>query len=116
MNLITEGSRSNIFFVKNDKLITAPDNLILNGITRKYVIAICKENKIDVNYECVKADDIKSYDAAFMTGTSPMVLPFSCINDVSFSVKLSLIEKLRKLYLEKAQESILLFRTSYRKV
>jgi branched-chain amino acid aminotransferase len=111
---ITEGSRSNIFFVKNDRLITAPDNIILNGITRKYVIEICKENKIDVSFECVLASKIIDYDAAFMTGTSPMVLPFSQINNVSFNIKLPVIETLRKLYLDKAQASILEFGASYR--
>jgi branched-chain amino acid aminotransferase len=113
---ITEGSRSNIFFVKNDKLITAPDNLILNGITRKYIIGICKENKIDVSFDCVRASEIRNYDAAFMTGTSPMVLPFSCINDVLFNVKLPVIEILRKLYIEKAEDSTLQFRSPYKKV
>jgi branched-chain amino acid aminotransferase len=116
MDQITEGSRSNIFFVKNDKLITAPDNLILNGITRKYVIQICKENKIDVVFECVRASEIRNYDAAIMTGTSPMVLPYSCINEVSFSIKLPVIEILRSLYLQKAEDSTLQFRSSYRKV
>jgi branched-chain amino acid aminotransferase len=105
-NLITEGSRSNIFFVKNGTLITAPDNLILKGITRKYIIEICQENNIDIVFECPKASDIKQFEAAFMTGTSPMVLPFSSIGDVNFNVSLPLIERLRKLYLVKAEASI----------
>lgn len=109
-NLITEGSRSNIFFVKNDKLLTAPDNLILNGITRKYIIEICKEYNIEVAFECLKASEIDECEAVFMTGTSPMVLPFSSIDDISFNVKFPIIERLRQLYLLKAEESILRFR------
>jgi hypothetical protein len=64
----------------------------------------------------VKASEIRDYDAAFMTGTSPMVLPFYCINEVSFNVKLPVIDILRKLYLEKAENSTLQFRPTYRKV
>jgi branched-chain amino acid aminotransferase len=105
-NLITEGSRSNIFFVKNNLLITAPDNLVLNGITRKYIIEICKENELSLEFDCPKATDIKQFNAAFMTGTSPMVLPYASIDDVNFNVSLPLIEKLRKLYLVKAEASI----------
>lgn len=110
-NLITEGSRSNIFFLKGDKLITAPDDVILKGITRKHILEICRENKIKVEYSCVNADDISGYDGVFMTGTSPMVLPFNCIDDKKFNVKFQLIDKLRNLYLQKAEASILLFRS-----
>jgi branched-chain amino acid aminotransferase len=107
---ITEGSRSNIFFLKNDCLETAPDNMILCGITRKYVLDICSEQDIKVKLACVKSDRINDYEAVFMTGTSPMVLPFCCIDDKAFKVRIPLIEKLRKLYLIKAEESMQRFR------
>jgi len=110
-NYITEGSRSNIFFLKGDTLKTAPDNLVLNGITRKHILDICRGKKIKVILECVKADEIGEYDAVFMTGTSPAVLPFSSIDDHSFNVKPPLISILRQLYLLRADESIRLFRT-----
>jgi branched-chain amino acid aminotransferase len=108
---ITEGSRSNIFFLKNDTLVTAPDNMILCGITRKHILDICRENDIKVRLACVRADSITAYDAIFMTGTSPMVLPFSSVDDKVFRVRLPLIEKLRKLYLIQAEESVNLFRS-----
>jgi len=110
-NLITEGSRSNIFFLKGETLVTAPDNAILNGITRKHLLEICKENNIKVEISLVDVDDITNYDAVFMTGTSPVVLPFNCINDKFFNVKFELIDRLRKLYLQRAEESIRYFRT-----
>src|ERR1035437_462387 len=110
-NLITEGSRSNIFFLKDETIITAPDNVILSGITRKYILEICTENKIKVKFACVNAGEIKDYEAVFMTGTSPMVLPFYCIDNNFFNVKLPMIDRLRNLYLKKAEESISLFRS-----
>jgi branched-chain amino acid aminotransferase len=110
-NLITEGSRSNIFFLKGEALTTAPDNVILNGITRKHILEICIENNIRVEFACVKADEIKEYDAVFITGTSPMVLPFCCIDNNFFNVNIPLIERLRKLYLEKAEASVSMFRS-----
>lgn len=108
---ITEGSRSNIFFLKNDMLITAPDNMILCGITRKHILDICRENNIRVRLACVRADRISDYEAVFMTGTSPMVLPFSCIDNKEFKVRLPLIENLRRLYIIRAGESINRFRS-----
>jgi branched-chain amino acid aminotransferase len=108
---ITEGSRSNIFFLRKDTLVTAPHNMVLSGITRKYILQICAENSIKVSMECVTSDTISEYDAVFMTGTSPRVLPFHSIDDKNFKVKFPLIENLRKLYVMKAEESIARFRT-----
>lgn len=109
-NLITEGSRSNIFFLKDGTLKTAPENVILNGITRKHILEICAENRIKVELECVNAEEIRKYDAVFMTGTSPIVLPFNYIDNYPFNVNNPLIEGLRKLFLKKAEESIGMFR------
>ncbi len=105
-NQITEGSRSNIFFLKGNLLTTAPDESILNGITRKHILEICRANKIKVRYMCVPVDSLQDYDAVFMTGTSPMVLQFFCIGDIYFNVRVPLIQNLRSLYIEKAEESI----------
>ena len=105
-NQITEGSRSNIFFLKGDTLTTAPDDKILNGITRKHILDICRDKNIKVKFMCVPVESIQDYDAVFMTGTSPMVLQFYCVGDIYFNVRMALIENLRKLYIEKAEESI----------
>jgi len=105
-NCITEGSRSNIFFIRKGILYTAPENVILNGITRKYILDICYDNKISVVFECINADSIGEFDSVFMSGTSPVVLPFCCIDEKIFDVKLPLMGYLRKLYLAKVEKSI----------
>lgn len=104
--LITEGSRSNIFFIKKGILYTAPEHIILNGITRKHILEICLEIGVKVEFVCVKADETDKYDAAFMTGTSPLVLPFNCIDSVLFDTRLPLIKKLRDIYRDRAIKSI----------
>jgi branched-chain amino acid aminotransferase len=112
-NSITEGSRSNVFFLKNDLLVTAPDNVILKGITRKYILEICNEINIRVDLRCVDADKIGEFDAVFMTGTSPMVLPYCCIETIKFNPALPVLNKLRALYMKKAEESLRLFKKDY---
>lgn len=111
-NLVTEGSKSNIFFLKKDMLVTAPDEAILNGVTRKHILEICREQGIKMEFRCVNADDLATYDAIFMTGTSPMVLPFCCVNDEHFNAGSPLFEKLRNEYLTLVQESINQFKNS----
>jgi branched-chain amino acid aminotransferase len=109
-NMITEGSRSNIFFLKGETLVTAPDQLILNGITRKHILEICSQNKLKVELSCVSIYDISEYDSVFMTGTSPIVLPFHSIDDSRFNVDSPVIKRLRELYMQKAEGSIRHFR------
>jgi branched-chain amino acid aminotransferase len=104
--LITEGSRSNVFFVRGDELMTAPDDLVLSGITRKHILDICREQQITVVLSCMKADELASCQSVFMTGTSPIVLPFCQINDRRFDPSLPLLKKLREFYSARAEASI----------
>jgi hypothetical protein len=41
-----------------------------------------------------------------MTGTSPMVLPFSRVGEFSFDPQAAVIKRLRDLYIKRAKESI----------
>jgi branched-chain amino acid aminotransferase len=82
---ITEGSRSNIFMVKGDTVITAPLNDVLPGITRDIIIEICKEEGIMFQEEKINHEQIKGLDALFISGTSPKILPINKINDFIFS-------------------------------
>jgi len=110
-NIITEGSRSNVFFLKGNILYTAPDNLILNGITRKHILEICSEEKVRVEFTPVASGEIGEYESVFMTGTSPMVLPFCCIDETYFKADSEFIKRLRLQYLSRAEESIKRFRS-----
>ena len=81
-DFITEGSHTNFFAVKNNKIYTAPlSNYILNGVTRKVVLGLCKENKIDFSEEYIKVSNIKDYDEFFITGTTTEVTPVIQIDD-----------------------------------
>jgi branched-chain amino acid aminotransferase len=113
-NEITEGSRSNIFFIKNNQLVTAPAEVVLGGITRKHILDICTKNSIPVEYRAVNADDLPDYESVFMTGTSPMVLPFYCINDFYFETAHPLMKMLRDSYISLADRSLDEFRSENR--
>ncbi|MFO7575894.1 MAG: aminotransferase class IV [Bacteroidales bacterium] len=107
---VTEGSRSNIFFVKEGKLFTAPDEKVLGGITRKQVLDICRQNGIEVVMGSVHEDDIVNYESVFMTGTSPMVLPIKMIDEMRFRVDNPLVRSLLELYTIRVKESLAAFR------
>ena len=76
----TEGSHSSIFFVKNDKLFTHPENqCILSGITRKVIIELCEDLKIGVIEKAVHIDELVEVDEVFLTGTTTQVLSVKSI-------------------------------------
>jgi len=91
---ITEGSRSNVFFIKDDTVYTTPVNEILPGITRLKVFQMCKKHAIPLEEIPIKADEISEFDAAFYTGTSPNVLPISIIGNIQYNPQLALMQKL----------------------
>jgi len=83
---ITEGSRSNVYFIKGNSVITAADEFVLGGITRKYVLKICAENSIKLEYRCFPVHDLDKAEAVFLSGTSPHLLPVRIIDDFMFRV------------------------------
>lgn len=96
---ITEGSRSNIFMVKDNALITSPVEKVLPGITREVIIKLCVENGIEVIEKRVKDDEIAQLDGLFISGTSPKVLPICKVNNYIYnSPKNDIISLIMKKY------------------
>ncbi len=74
--LITEGTHTSFCAIKNEKLFTPPlSNLILDGVTRKIILEICRRENIPVNETEIKVDDLKSFDELMLLGTISEVMP-----------------------------------------
>jgi len=84
---VTEGSRSNVFFIRKGIVYTTPNDFILSGITRKKVLQVCESIGLEVRYQSIHSTILSSFDAAFLTGTSRKVLPIKAICDFMYSVK-----------------------------
>ena len=95
---ITEGSRSNIFFVKSDVVFTPPENIILPGITRKKVLGICNFLNQSVFIENISYINISEFDSAFLTGTSRKIVPVKFIDNIEFEAGSDLLKKISRLY------------------
>ncbi|MFD3157540.1 aminotransferase class IV [Haloimpatiens sp. FM7330] len=81
---ITEGSKSNIFMVKDNEVLTAPLKDVLPGVTRAVIMELCSKLGLDVKESKVHYNDIKKFDALFICGTSPKVLPISRVDEFKF--------------------------------
>ena len=97
---VTEGSRSNVFFVEGEKILTPPLSAVLPGVTRSKIISLAKENGIVVDERPIIFSEINDFDAVFISGTSIKVLPINQIDEFDFSPKNLLIAKVRQLYEE----------------
>ncbi|MCF6170389.1 MAG: aminotransferase class IV [Bacteroidales bacterium] len=106
---VTEGSRTNVFFVEGEKIITPPLSFVLPGVTRSKIVLIAKKNGIAVAGQPVSFDEISRFESVFLSGTSINVLPVEQIDELKFSTVSRLVKDLRKHYSELAAEYIRTF-------
>jgi len=95
---ITEGSRSNFFVIRKGTVITAPDSHVLPGISRKYILTLCDQKKIPVTFDLVHNEDLTMVDAAFLSGTSPGVLPLAQVAEHRYATDNRILRSIMKEY------------------
>ena len=91
---ITEGSRSNVFLVKGNTLYTPKADKVLVGITRTKVLETAQTQGFTVVSTDVYVADLSAYDAVFITGTSPNILPVNQIDSTTYNPNNALIRQL----------------------
>ena len=73
---ITEATASNVWIVKNNKLITHPSNTdILKGITRETVKKLIKKNRLNLKETSFTKKELYNADEVFITSSSSFVTP-----------------------------------------
>ena len=95
---ITEGSKSNFFLVQGHCIFSAPEENILHGITRKYVLNIAKDKGISIIHKKILENDLGKFDAAFICGTSPKILPIKKVNDTQYDPEHPILKILIESY------------------
>lgn len=103
---ITEGSKSNIFMVKDGMLLTSSVKAVLPGVTRGEVINIAKELGIKVKEVEYSYKDIEKLEGMFISGTSPKILPISFVGDIKINEKNEIIRRLMDKYNDKITQYI----------
>lgn len=100
-----EGSRSNLFFVKDNQVITTKKGDALEGITLRNVIKVIRNSEYDFIRKDIFMKDLKTMDGAFLTGTSIDILPVKTFDAIEYnsadnSVILNLMDKFKQLKLK----------------
>ncbi|WP_203333264.1 D-amino-acid transaminase [Planococcus beigongshangi] len=99
--VITEGSSSNMYGIKDGILYTHPaTNLILDGITRRTILGLCDELGITVQQTPMTKDQALDMDEFFMSSTTAEIIPLTQIdgNKIGTGERGTLTEKLQKAF------------------
>ena len=100
--IVRECPRSNFFMIKNGKIITSANQMLL-GITRKNILKIAAENNIPFEERDITIEEVKTADEAFITSSTKRVtvvrqideyiLPTITENSIAFKLFALLKEK-----------------------
>jgi D-alanine transaminase len=104
---VTEGTSSNAYIVKDDKVITrALSNSILAGCTRRALFRLAKEKGITIEERLFTIDEAYDADEAFLTSASNFVMPIVEIDNkrVGGGQPGPITRRLREMFLEEAMK------------
>ena len=112
--IITEGSRSNLFFLCGGCIHVSEGQKILKGITMLKVIQLFKRLGLSYEESDVRKTALGKYEACFMTSTSNNVLPIDSIDEHRFdSSHHPLIQQLMTAFDDLIQEDQTYYKQSY---
>ena len=102
LGFVNTTNSCNFFIVKKGKVWTSTGDYCMNGITRKKVISICKDNEIPIFTKNFSLVDVYSADESFVTGTLGSITSVSEIDGRKIEDKSNhkITEKLQSLYLQ----------------
>jgi branched-chain amino acid aminotransferase len=105
---ISTCNSTNLFFIKNNRVLTSTGEYCLNGITRGKAISVCNHNKIECSETNFAFEDIKDCNEAFVTGTFAGIIPVSQLEGrkLESTNSDSLVNKIRMLYNQEIQDYI----------
>ena len=106
---LTEGSRSNLFFISGNQVVSAPDERVLLGITRRYVLQAIADAQLELTVDLLTLDDVRrrGIRTAFLSGSPIDLLPIRAIEDLPMeSAHDPFFIKLYKAYMQLLQNYI----------
>lgn len=82
---LAEATGANVFLVINGEIHTPIADCFLDGITRRTVIDIAKEQGLKVVERHIKPEELADASEVFLTGTAAEVTPVGAIGDYKFT-------------------------------
>jgi D-alanine transaminase/branched-chain amino acid aminotransferase len=79
---VLEGTRSNFFACRGDVVHTAPDDLVLEGVTRDKILKAIRQLGFRISFDSPTLAEVSSgyYDELFISSTSMGALPVAAVD------------------------------------
>lgn len=78
--VVTEGTRTNLFAIDGDSVLTAPAGRVLLGVTQITLGEALADEGIELREDAIHVDDLGRHDGYFLTSTSSKVMPIGTID------------------------------------
>lgn len=79
---VTEGAASNVFIVRDGRMITPPKGeAILPGVTRDLVLELAQRHGVDFAEQVITERELFAADEVWMTSSTKEILPITRIDD-----------------------------------
>jgi branched-chain amino acid aminotransferase len=97
---VSSCNATNFFCVRNGEVLTSRGEYCFNGVTRRNVIRLCRDNDIPIREDDFSLDDALAADEAFVTGTFGGLTPVREIDGRRLTATLPgpITQRLRTLY------------------
>ena len=103
MGQLTEGTTSNLFFVKEGRLLTPIKECgILSGITREKIIQLANKNSIALKEGKWPSEELFKAEEIFLSGTVKKIIPVTVLDGrpIGKGIPGPITQKLMRLYSE----------------
>lgn len=81
---IAECTGAHIFFIRDGELHTPTNDILLDGITRKTVLALAKKRGIKINSRDIWPDELATFSECFIVGTAAEITPVRSIEHYKY--------------------------------
>ena len=98
--MFLETTRSNMFFIKNDVLITPKSTVILPGITRGFLIKNADKFNFKIEEREVYMDELMDFDEIFLTNSLRSIILIDKINNIPNLKSKEKTHQIQKTYFE----------------
>ncbi|PHR55667.1 MAG: hypothetical protein COA43_15025 [Robiginitomaculum sp.] len=82
---IAECTGAHIFFIRDGELHTPTNDILLDGITRKTVLALAEHRGLKVNSRDIWPDELSSFSECFIVGTAAEITPVRLIEEYKYT-------------------------------
>ncbi len=90
---VHEGSRTNLYVVQGNTLVTPPKDTVLEGVTMKSLErVIAKSSSFSLTYRPISYDELCTAEGAFLSSTSTKIIPIREIDGKPLSIPPQLVE------------------------